>query len=549
MVAAVLFAALLLVVVPADGVRHLSLRRHAVPASRVFSHAKRPWMRLAMESRPFAKRAGGAYRFVTPRVHVADSNTTLPFEPLSGGVTSVGEYYAYLSFGGQDVRVQIDTGSSTLAVPLKDCLNCRPNDMRFDLEKARGTASVISCDSPACLSNSCGALPDCRVCAPATRACCSLVAPRECGFYLRYADGSGASGALVEAEVGLAGYSAPVLFGGILRQLNDFESAVVDGIFGLAYKSLACNPTCVSPLFDTLVNTGKVQRDVFSICTGRRGGTLTLGGNNPAQYKGELQYVPMSTSRQKMFYDVSIQGVEIGGTSVHIPKFSSGIVDSGTTVLVVTTSAYDALKKFFQSNYCDVPLLCPPSSTARIEERPPSVKMLRRDTGRAAEDDDTWFSPGLCVHMPEKYISMLPNISIVLENGVRLEIEPDVYMLKFTDHGMPWTSATVYRCLGIQPLSELEFFSNNVIIGDTVLQKYYYEIDRENNRVGFAESTNCVMPASAMASVRPQRAKPMSGSFAWWKIVALAFIPVALLVFCVAKLIRRKRQGYEQIAE
>lgn len=539
-------------------VQHVPLGRGTVPASRIFSHARRPWMRMAIESVPISKRRIHS-RFVRPKIRVGGSiNGSLPQEPLYGGVTTVGEYFAVMLFGGQKVRVQIDTGSSTLAVPLADCINCRRHDMRFDLKRAKGTASVIHCDSPACSSNTCGSMPDCRVCSSSTRACCSRSAPRECGFYLRYADGSGAQGALVEGDVALAGFSAPVLFGGILRQVSNFETPFVDGIFGMAYKALACNPTCVSPLFDTLVETGKVERDVFSICTGRIGGTLTLGGNNPDQYVGDLKYVPMTKGRRKMFYDVNIRGVEIGGNSVRVPKFTSGIVDSGTTVLVVTNSAYLSLKAYFQSNYCHVPLLCPKGIKQIVNvttNTDDSVRLIRNDrtTARSYDDDDidddqTWFSPAVCVSLPDTFIKQLPTISIVLENDVKLELEPDVYMLKITsDYGTLWSDPQVYHCLGIQPLKELEYYSNNVIIGDTVLQKYYYEIDRENNRVGFAKSKDCNLSPDSIAAMRPSSptAEPSPNTFG--KVLFFLLIPIAIVAFFVTRHLRNKRQGYSEI--
>lgn len=39
---------------------------------------------------------------------------------LLGGITRVGEYYTKILIGGQPVRVQVDTGSSTLALPVAE---------------------------------------------------------------------------------------------------------------------------------------------------------------------------------------------------------------------------------------------------------------------------------------------------------------------------------------------------------------------------------------------------------------------------------------------
>lgn len=540
-----------------DGVMHLSLTRGAVSVSRAFSHINRPWARLLLQQSPLGRHLSPAARgrllsrrgrllspAGAPVRRGGSVNGSLPFEELLGGVTTIGEYYVELLFGGQPVRVQIDTGSSTLAVPLKQCLNCRAGDQRFDLERAQGTTSLVRCDSPACMRNSCHKFSECQICAPGNRACCSREAPAECGFFLRYADDSAASGALVEADVTLAGFTAPVVFGGILRETQDFEAGVVDGIFGLAYKSLACNPTCVMPLFDTLVDTGKVKRDVFSMCIGEHGGTLTLGGVNHDQYHGKLEYVPMGNRGVKQFYDVDIKGLLVGGKKVKVPQLSSGIVDSGTTVLVVTVAAYRAIKKHFQTNFCSVPGLCPPKDVSRTVKVDGLLRKAREPISKVShglnedDNDDTWFSPVNCMALSSESLKLLPNISIVLEGGVTLEIEPDVYMLKFeVESKSPWAKPFVYRCLGLVPLAGLEHYSNDVIIGDAVLQRYFFTIDREKSRVGFARSKNCVMPKEILAQLEPPKVVAESGS---WLHSAILAAPVFLLAIFVAKLLRDK---------
>ena len=545
-------AVLLLVIcgVQCGGVHHVQVRRKAVPVSRAFVHVSRPWARQIIEqSDPKLHRV--ITQQLKPRLRLGGRiNGSLPFEELYGGITTVGEYYVEILFGGQPVRVQVDTGSSTLAVPLSDCINCNRNDQRFNLRRAVGSASVVRCNSPACMRNSCGIYAECNVCSASTRACCSRIASTDCGFYLRYADESGAQGALVEAEVSLAGFKAPVIFGGILRQIKNFESDEVDGIFGMAYKSLACNPTCVEPLFDTLVDTGKVLNDKFSLCTGVEGGTLTLGGNNPEQYEGELEYVAMGN--QKLFYDVDIDGFQVNGKSVDLPRFNNGIVDSGTTVLVVTTSAYLALKRHFQSKYCDIPALCPQSYPLYQSMASKMVRLNNSNSHFYSDDtqldDGTWFTPAVCVELEQAYIDKLPTLTIVLKGGVKLSIEPDDYMLKVeVPSRWPYTKR-VYRCLGIQPLPGMERLPNNVIIGDTVLQKYYYEIDREKNRVGFAISKNCQITKEVHEQLLKQSPTsiirtPFVGNIWSWLLAAVAISAAVIVVIA-----RGKRTGYAQIS-
>lgn len=64
--------------------------------------------------------------------------------PLFGGITSVGEYYANVKLGGEDARVQIDTGSGTLAVPMDTCKSCKKTSRRYSLSKSNSErASMV----------------------------------------------------------------------------------------------------------------------------------------------------------------------------------------------------------------------------------------------------------------------------------------------------------------------------------------------------------------------------------------------------------------------
>lgn len=517
------------------------LSRRPVSAARAFSHVNRPW--APVPSHP-----------VAPLRNRFSNTTRLRDQPLYGNIATIGEYYTTLYFGGQPINVQVDTGSSTIAVPLKQCRNCRPHDNRLDLQAANGNSGYIPCDSSACRPHVCGAMRACSVCSKRNGACCASDAPKACGFYLLYADRSGASGALVQTDVSVAGLTVPLIFGAVLRETEQFENENVDGIFGMAYSSLACNPTCVDPLFDTLVKMGKVGRNTFSICTATNGGTVTLGGSNPHYHEGDLQYVPLSHGLVKHFYGVDVNHVTIGGKRVHVPNFTDAIVDSGTTVLVLAPSAYNAIKDYFQSNYCQVPGLCAGSSrqieSIRIIERAQSNADLQGEnlnvTGKIA-DDKTWFNPGYCARLSQKYVDMLPDIVISL-NGADLVLDADTYMLKYEQRStFAWETVT-YRCLGLSPLEGLQHMENNVILGNTVLIKYFIEYDRENDRVGFAISKNCADPSRRSA---PENLEgiPKARGLPSWVIALLALACVAawisLIVMCVKE--AQTRSGYTEI--
>lgn len=201
-------------------------------------------------------------------------------------------------------------------------------------------ARVVSCTNKLCTPDRC-ALHKCKRCS-AVDACCSPENPAACGFALKYGDGSYAHGALMIDELtwtskDARNLSAPVVFGGILKDAPTFERPLVDGIMGFAYQALACNPTCVEPPFQQMVKAGVVD-DVFAICTTPRGGKLMLGGVDPKMIKGEISYVPLAHSSVPMYYTVNVSSsIKIGDGELPLPNFRYGVVDSGMSALLTCT--------------------------------------------------------------------------------------------------------------------------------------------------------------------------------------------------------------------
>lgn len=527
---------------------HIPVQKRPVGAKHFYAFGRRPWFSQLVQdhssrsddpSSRLIENDDTLLRFMKP-TNVSDR--TLFSNPVHGSITKLGEYYVTLTFGGQALSVQIDTGSSTMAVPLLECSTCRHGGRRLDLSRASGDAFIVLCDSSLCSAKSCTA--KCGACSP-THACCGTKAKGACSFSLRYADQSGTTGALVQADVGISSLVTPLVFGAILDETASFSNDLVDGIFGLAYKSLACNPSCVTPLFDALVASGKIQRDIFSICTGAEGGVLTFGGSNPKLYTGSLQYVPLQDSSRRQFYLVSIINSSVGGKPVDLPHFSSAIVDSGTTLVIVSETTYNALRDYFFAHYCNVPALCPTSETRQIVQHPyfphtsqsPARPVFENPQAlrMSRAEPTTWFEPGYCVRLEKSDLENLPTISIHLD-GYTLDLEPDVYMIPhYITRGF---QKYLYYCLGIQPLAGLEAFPNDVILGDTVLQKYFVEYDRENSRVGFAVAKNCndssaVEPASLTEPSGPENPNEQSGWFRHSKRVMYLVGTIVLVIFLI----------------
>ena len=392
-----------------------------------------------------------------------ETYTSIPFTSkivsvdLLGGITKVGEYYARIFIGSQPVRVQIDTGSSTLAFPVAECDHCLPGDQRYNLKLSRsGKGKWISCINDLCARDKCSR-DACAHCS-ASDACCADENPQACGFKLKYGDGSLARGGLMEDVMTWGNVSAPVIFGGILHDSKDFQRPRVDGILGMSYESLACNPTCVEPPLQQMVKAGVIE-DSFAICITEQGGKLVLGQFDDSLTKEKLTYVPLALSTPPTFYTMNLTNrVTIGDRETGVPNLRQGILDSGTTLVVVSETTFVLFLNHLRKFHCDVPGLC--------------------------HTDHPWFMPTACVKLTDEEVSKLPSFKFHLgaDGDFTLELRPEDYMLRMHKAGHE-----NYRCVGIMALKKMQR-GTDIIFGNTVMQRYVTHYDRKNKRLGFAEA-------------------------------------------------------------
>lgn len=411
-------------------------------------------------------------------VHEADSlgRWTARFHEvrLYGGIVAVGEYYARIKVGGQTVRVQIDTGSATLALPMKECDSCKKGDMRYDIHKSRtGQARIISCEDDECQPHKCSTF-GCGACS-SRQACCAFSDESKCSFHLSFGDGSGAKGVLVRDVLQWGDVKFPVTFGGIRHDSPDFERNQVDGILGMAYPRLACNPSCVKPAFES-ARDHLGLKDMFSICMTDDGGKITLGDFDPRMAITPVAWVPMRLTNPKTFYDMNLLGqLRIGSRSLRFPRYRRAIVDSGTTLIVFTKYAFRLFVQHLQAHYCHIPHLC---------------------------DKNTWFRPAHCVRIADEDRLKLPALVFQLE-GFNVTLTANEYMINYKSKGPD------YWCVGLMALDSMSG-GVDVIFGNTVMKKYITIYDRKNERVGFAESGgNCLQKVRSNPGALPVKKPEM----------------------------------------
>ncbi|KAH7913162.1 acid protease [Hygrophoropsis aurantiaca] len=135
---------------------------------------------------------------------------------------------------------------------------------------------------------------------------------------------------------------------GVASQASGFDKGI-DGILGVGPADLTdgtvSNTDEVPTVTDNLLSQGSISANVLGVyfipaSTPTKYGDLTFGGVNSGAITGEIGYVPItSTSPANKYWGVD-QSVTYGSQT--ILSLTAGIVDTGTTLILLATDAYDA---------------------------------------------------------------------------------------------------------------------------------------------------------------------------------------------------------------
>ncbi|KAF4455965.1 putative aspartic proteinase precursor [Fusarium austroafricanum] len=167
-------------------------------------------------------------------------------------------------------------------------------------------------------------------------------------------------------------------------------------------------------------------------------GELTLGGTDSSKYSGSIQYFPtLKSGSAAPYWGISIAGFTYGSTT--LSSSGSGIVDTGTTLIYIPTSAYN--------------------------------KFLSTAGGRT---DST---SGLAI------FSTKPTGNFGIKFGsTTYTLTPAQYLIptaQYTNFGL--TTGKYYTWISDGGSSGV-----NTIIGQKFLENYYSVYDTTNSRIGFA---------------------------------------------------------------
>ncbi|MED6144500.1 AP4A phosphorylase [Stylosanthes scabra] len=118
-----------------------------------------------------------------------------------------------------------------------------------------------------------------------------------------------------------------------------FVAAKFDGLVGLGFQEIAVGKAV--PVWYNMIQQGLVKDPVFSFWLNRnpneeQGGEIVFGGVDPAHFKGEHIYVPVT---QKGYWQFNMGDVLIGSKPTgYCAKGCAAIADSGTSLLAGPTA-------------------------------------------------------------------------------------------------------------------------------------------------------------------------------------------------------------------
>ncbi|GBC10559.1 hypothetical protein RclHR1_09720001 [Rhizophagus clarus] len=234
--------------------------------------------------------------------HSSDKQSTTILKDIGFDVS----YYGKVLIGNQKFNMLMDTGSSNIWVPNKNCTSasCR-NHNDYDSDK-------------------------------------SPTFTREGNAWsITYGTGS-ASGVTGKDNVKIAGFTAKKqIFGLAYNVSTDFVGLESDGILGLAFNTLNTMDNGAPTVVDTLIAQKSIN-PLFSFHLARVSdfddvSTLTLGGVDKSKFKGSISFnpvIPTPILNEIAFWLIAAQDASVNGNKLGFTG-KKGLIDTGTSVILM----------------------------------------------------------------------------------------------------------------------------------------------------------------------------------------------------------------------
>ena len=257
-------------------------------------------------------------------------------------------YYTTLYLGDQKVRQTyiIDTGSSIMSSPCAPCSECGPHKRPFYYDMNHKHKPLK------CSSRICKLLPanvcqnkDLKFLEGKT---CSFNVDRNRdgikGYYLRdivYFETDRHLNLSILKKKVFRSYALPV--GCTTSEQGKYKELNTDGILGMSNS-----PKAVPNL---LYSLGIVNRNLFTLCFGLRGGYMSLGEIDTTYHKSDvINYIPLLDS--DIYYFVKLNSLKVANSetsAMSIPLVAK--IDTGNSISYFPSITYKAIISQFK-HYC-----------------------------------------------------------------------------------------------------------------------------------------------------------------------------------------------------
>lgn len=191
-------------------------------------------------------------------------------------------------------------------------------------------------------------------------------------------------------------------------------------------------------------------KNVYSMCLGDNGGSITFGYNAPASTK----WTPVT---KKQWFVITVNDFTVDGKALGYSArdYADAIVDSGTTLLIMPDAPYNTLVSRVKAMCSSVNL--------------PGVCNVQ--SGKSIFD-------GYCYRMTDAQIKSFPVLAALVPGWGQLTINPHNYIISAGQQSA--------YCWGIASGG-----SGMTILGDvaTIGTNTIYDIDQ--NRIGMASNSTC----------------------------------------------------------
>ncbi|KAK6516144.1 Type I transmembrane sorting receptor [Arthrobotrys conoides] len=155
---------------------------------------------------------------------------------------------------------------------------------------------------------------------------------------IQYADGSGASGDVGTDTVTIGSSTVGTQVVEIAKTVSSsFTSGSNDGLIGLAYGKLnTVSPVQAKTWFENIMSS--LSNKLFTATLyHNKAGSYDFGYIDSKKYTGTIKYTPIST--RSGWWEFPSTSYKVGATTYSNPSTATGIADTGTTLLLVSSGA------------------------------------------------------------------------------------------------------------------------------------------------------------------------------------------------------------------